>query len=297
MKMIRFALFATVVASVTTVALPSFAETLPQLAAGQSLGRVLDIPTVPNLRDMGGYKTQDGATVERGLVYRSDTFNPMSAEDKGKLGRLNLKNVYDLRTTAEVKVKPDQIPSEVEYHLLNVLEDAKSAAPAQLEALMHQPKKANAILGGGKIEEKFVEGYREFVSLPSAKQSYRTLFLSLADQQKLPAVFHCTTGKDRTGWAAAALLSLLGVPEETVMEDFLASNKYTLPQFKHAIDGFVAGGGDRDIPVAIFGVKREYLEASFDEMEKRHGTIEKYFADGLGIDAEGQKALRELFLK
>jgi len=301
MKLFRFVLFATAIVAVTTASLPSFAEpltgTLAQLAPGQSLGRALDIPTVPNLRDMGGYKTRDGATVERGLVYRSDTFNPMSAQDKGKLERLNLKNVYDLRTTAEVKVKPDQIPSEIEYHLLNVLEDAKSAAPAQLEALMHQPKEANAILGGGKIEEKFIEGYREFVSLPSAKQSYRTLFLSLADQQKLPAVFHCTTGKDRTGWAAAALLSLLGVPEETVMEDFLASNKYTLPQFKHAIDGFIAGGGDRDIPVAIFGVKRAYLEASFDEMEKRYGTIEKYFADGLGIDAEGQKALRDLFLK
>ncbi|MGD8266499.1 MAG: tyrosine-protein phosphatase, partial [Chromatiales bacterium] len=60
---------------------------------------------------------------------------------------------------------------------------------------------------------------------------------------------------------------------------------------------FVAGGGDRDIPVAIFGVKREYLEASFDEMEKRYGTIEKYFADGLGIDAEGQKRLRDLFIR
>jgi protein-tyrosine phosphatase len=297
--MSRFGPAAAIIAVVTTC-LPSFAEThtgsLPQLAAGQSLGRALDIPTVPNLRDMGGYKTRDGATVARGLVYRSDTFNPMSAEDKGKLERLNLKNVYDLRTTAEVKVKPDQVPSGVEHHLLNVLADAKSAAPAQLEALMHQPKKANAILGGGNIEEKFIEGYREFISLPSAKQSYRTLFLSLADQKKLPAVFHCTTGKDRTGWAAAALLSLLGVPEETVMKDFLASNEYTLPQFKHAIDGFVAGGGDRDIPVAIFGVKKEYLEASFDEMEKRYGTIEKYFADGLGIDAEGQEALRDRFI-
>jgi protein-tyrosine phosphatase len=301
MKMIRFGLFATVIAVVTSVSLPSFAETLngflPQLAAGQSLGRALDIPTVPNLRDMGGYKTRDGATVARGLVYRSDTFNPMSAEDKSKLERLNLKNDYDLRTDAEVKVKPDQIPPGVQYHQLNVLADAKSSAPAQLEALLHQPKKANAILGGGKIEAKFIEGYREFVSLPSAKHSYRTLFLSLADQQKLPAVFHCTTGKDRTGWAAAALLLLLGVPRETVMEDFLASNKYTLPQFQHAIDGFVAGGGDRDIPVAIFGVKKEYLEASFDEMEKRYGTIENYFADGLGIDAKGQQALRDLFIK
>jgi protein-tyrosine phosphatase len=270
---------------------------LPKLDAGQSLGHALDIPTVPNLRDMGGYKTRDGATVACGLVYRSDTFHPMSAEDIEKLARLGLKNDYDLRTSAEVKVKPDQVPSGVQYHMLNVLADAKSAAPAQLEALMHQPKKANAALAGGKVEALFIEGYREFVSLPSARQSYRTLFRSLGDPQNLPAVFHCTTGKDRTGWAAAALLTLLGVPEETVMADFMRSNDNTLPQFKHAIESFAAAGGERDIPVAIFGVKRAYLEASFSEMRKHYGTIENYFAKGLGIDAAGQEALRDILLE
>ncbi|MGA8017358.1 MAG: tyrosine-protein phosphatase, partial [Desulfobacterales bacterium] len=232
----------------------------------------------------------------RGLAYRSDTFNPMTAEDIKKLGRLDLKNDYDLRTTAEAKAKPDEMPPGVRYHLLNVLADAKSSAPAELEALLHEPKKANVVLGGGKIEALFMEGYREFVSLPSAKQSYRTLFLSLADRGKAPGVFHCTTGKDRTGWAAAALLTLLGVPKETVMADYMRTNDYTLPQFKHAIDDFVAAGGDRAIAVAVFGVKPEYLEASFDEMQKQYGTIEGYFSEALGIDAAGQKALRDLYL-
>jgi protein-tyrosine phosphatase len=184
----------------------------------------------------------------------------------------------------------------VQYHQLNVLADAKSASPAELEALMHHPKKANETLGGGKIEAMFMEAYREFVSLPSAKQSYRTLFLSLADRRKLPAVFHCTTGKDRTGWAAAVLLTLLGVPKEAVMVDFLRSNDYTLPQFKPVIDRFVAAGGERDIPVAIFGVKASYLEASFEEMQKHYGTIDKYFSEGLGIGPAGQKRLREIYL-
>ena len=202
----------------------SAAGTLPQLPPGQSLGIFLGIPTVPNLRDVGGYKTRDGAIVARGLAYRSDTFNPMTAEDIKKLGRLDLKNDYDLRTTAEAKARPDEMPPGVRYHLLNVLADAKSAAPAELEALLHEPKRANVVLGGGKIEALFMEGYREFVFLPSAKQSYRTLFLSLADRGKAPGVFHCTTGKDRTGWAAAALLTLLGVPKETVMADYLRTN-------------------------------------------------------------------------
>jgi len=269
---------------------------LPQLAPGQSLGLALDIPPVPNLRDVGGYKTRDGATVARALAYRSDTFYPMTAGDDKKLEVLQLKNDYDLRTTAEAKAEPDEMPPGVEYHLLNVLADAKSAAPAELEKLLHEPKKANVALGGGKIEALFEEGYREFIDLPSAKQSYRTLFLSLADLEELPAVFHCTTGKDRTGWAAAALLTLLGVPPETVMEDYMRTNEYTLPQFKRTIDEFVAAGGDRDIAVAVFGVKPEYLQASFDEMHKRYGSIESYFSEGLGIDASGQQALRERFL-
>ena len=108
--------------------------------------------------------------------------------------------------------------------------------------------------------------------------------------------FHCTTGKDRTGWAAAALLTLLDVPKETVMEDYLRSNDYILPLYKKEIDSFVDGGGEPSIPQAIFGVKVEYLEASFDEMETKYGTIENYFSEALGIDATAQKALRDLYL-
>jgi protein-tyrosine phosphatase len=296
----RYALVAAM-AAVTTAIVPGQAQvsngSLPQLTGGQSLGIALQIPTVPNLRDVGGYKTGAGATVARGLVYRSGAFNPMSADDIKKLERVGLKNDYDLRTTSEAKVSPDQMPLGVQYQLLNVLADAKSAAQAELETLMRDPKEANVVLGGGKIEALFMKGYREFISLPSAKHSFHTLFLSLANRQKLPAVFHCTTGKDRTGWAAAALLTLLGVPKETVMADYMRTNDYTIPQFQGTIDGFVAAGGDRAIAIAIFGVKAEYLEASFDEMQKRYGTIEKYFAAGLGINNSGQKALRDLFLR
>ena len=292
---------ATAVALVTFSAMPSIAQpsagTLRQLPSGQSLGIALGISTVPNLRDVGGYKTRDGATVVRGLAYRSGAFNPMSAEDIKKLKRVELMNDYDLRTTAEATARPDEMPPGVRYTLLNVLADAKSAAPTEIEALLHDPKKANVVLGGGRIDALFMEAYREFVSLPSAKQSYRTLFLSLADRQKLPAVFHCTGGKDRTGWAAAALLTLLGVPKATVMADFMRSNEYILPQYQSVIDSFVAADGDRTIPLAVFGVKAEYLQASFDEMQKRYGTIEKYFSDGLGIDAIGQSALRDLYLE
>jgi protein-tyrosine phosphatase len=294
-------LHAAAVVTITTAAsLPALAQmpsaSLPILAPGQSLGLALGMKTVPNLRDVGGYETSDGRTVARGVAYRSDTFNPMSTEEIKKLKLLALKNDYDLRTTAEVKAMPDAIPPGVKYHLLNVLADEKGAAAAELEALLHQPKKANELLGDGKIEAMFMQVYREFLTLPSAKQSYSKLFGDLANPQMAPGVFHCTTGKDRTGWAAAALLTLLGVPKETVMADYMRTNDYTLPQFQHAIDAFVAGGGERSIAIAVLGVKPEYLEASLDEMQKQYGSIESYFSEGLGIDSAGQKALRERFL-
>lgn len=103
------------------------------------------------------------------------------------------------------------------------------------------------------------------------------------------------TGKGRNGWAAASLLTLRGVLKKTIMADFMRTNDYTLPLFNPVADEFAAAGGDRAIAEAVFGVKAEYLEASFDEMQKRYGKIQRYFSEGLGIDAAGQNALRVLY--
>lgn len=270
----------------------AFTQAAITATPGQSLG----ITSVPNLRDVGGYKTGNGSTVARGLVYRSDQLSKISPGDMEKLTGLKLQNDYDLHTAEEREKRPDELPLGVAYVWLNVLADSPQAGPAHVEELMKNPKQANAVLGGGKAEAAFRQGYREFVSLPSAKTAFRKLFLLLGDRKQLPALFHCTTGKDRTGWAAAALLTLLGVPRETVYADYLRSNDYIIPAYQKAIDAFVAGGGDPTIPAAILGVKKEYLDAAFDEMEKKYGSIEKYFSEGLGIAAAQQKAIRELYL-
>jgi protein-tyrosine phosphatase len=266
------------------------AQAATETAPGQSLG----ITTVPNFRDLGGYKTSDDITVASGLVYRANQLCGISPDDMEKIAKLNLKNAYDLRTAEERDKRPDELPPGVNYVVVDVLADSPQAGPAQLEKLMQDPKAANVELGGGKVEAGFQKSYREFVSLPSAKREFSKMFFALGDKKQLPAVFHCTTGKDRTGWAAAALLTLLGVPKDVVMEDYLRSNDYILPAYQKVIDGFVAAGGDPDIPRAILGVKKEYLDAAFDKMQKKYGTIEKYFAEGLGIYAAKQKAMREL---
>lgn len=268
------------------------ADTPAQVTPGQSLG----IASVPNLRDLGGYQTASGAPVAVGLVYRSNQLSGITPEDMEKIAALGLKVDYDLRTSDEKDARPDELPEGVEYVWLDVLADSPQAGPAMLEKLMVNPEEANAALGGGQAEEGFKASYREFVSLPSAKAEFRELFLGLGDKEQLPALFHCTTGKDRTGWSAAALLTLLGVPQDIVMEDYLRSNDYIIPMYQEVIDGFVAAGGEEGIPLAILGVKQEYLDAAFEEMETQYGTIEKYFSEGLGIDASQQQALRDLYL-
>jgi protein-tyrosine phosphatase len=278
--------------TLTVISSVAHSDVATNVQAGQSLG----ITSVPNLRDLGGYKTKDGKTVVSGLVYRSNQLSGISPEDMQQLDGLKLKNAFDLRTKEERNKRPEELPPGVNYVVLDVLADSPQAGPAQLEKLMADPKAANAELGGGKVEEAFKASYREFVSLSSAQREFRNLFLALGDKAQLPSLFHCTTGKDRTGWAAAALLTLLDVPRDKVYEDYLRSNDYILPAYKKAIDGFVEAGGNAEIPKAILGVKKEYLDAAFVEMQTRYGSIENYFSEGLGIDTAQQQAIRKLLL-
>jgi protein-tyrosine phosphatase len=263
------------------------------VAPGTSLG----IASVPNLRDAGGYTTADGSVVRRGVAYRSNQLNPISAPDMKKLAALGLKNDFDLRTAEERETKPDELPAGVKNVWLNVLADAKGISPAEVDKLLSDPKAANEALGGGKATAAFVKTYREFITLPSANTAFRQLFVELGEKSQLPSLYHCTTGKDRTGWASAALLTLLGVPEDKVYEDYLRSNEYILPAYKTFIDHFVAAGGDPSIPQALLGVKAEYLQASFDQVKTQYGSLESYFEKGLGIDRAGQQKLRDRFLQ
>jgi protein-tyrosine phosphatase len=285
-----FALQVAAVALPLTSAIPVFAQDAP----GTSFG----IASVPNLRDVGGYSTRDGTVVRRGLVFRSDQLNPITPDDMKKIAALGLKENFDLRTEAERDKLPDQLPPGVKEIWLDVLADDKGAGPAHVMELLADPKKANAVLGSGKAADQFITAYREFTRLPSANSAYRELFLKLGAQEgpSQISLFHCTTGKDRTGWAGAALLTLLGVPKDVVYQDYLRSNDYILPAYKDFIDHFVAGGGDLSIMHDILGVKAEYLDASFDEVNTRYGSIEGYFEKGLGIDRAGQQRLRKRFL-
>jgi protein-tyrosine phosphatase len=139
--------------------------------------------------------------------------------------------------------------------------------------------------------------YCDMVTLPSAKKALGDFLNALAKPASAPALFHCSSGKDRTGWATAVLLTVLGVPKDQIIKDFEKSNDYILPPQKSVIDNFVQQGGEKGIMPAVLGIKAIYLEAAFAEVNRVYGSFDRYLTEGLGIDAVKQKAIRDAFLE
>lgn len=260
-------------------------------------GRRIDIALLPNLRDIGGYPTAGGGRVRTGQLYRSTELNHLAGEDLDRFAALGVRVVFDLRTAAEREAEPDVVPPGTEQVVCDVLADAQDAAPAQLLKAVADPVAAEQMLGEGRASRLFEHGYREIVGLPSALRAYRAFFTAIAQDTGRPALFHCTTGKDRTGWAAAATLLLLGVSQDDVLHDYELTNRDLLPALKPVFEHFRAAGGDRRLLEPVLGVRASYLEAALDEMRQRFGSIEGYFGDGLGIDADGQRRLRDALVE
>jgi protein-tyrosine phosphatase len=260
-------------------------------------GQRIPMISVPNLRDLGLWPTRDGGRVRPGLLFRSTELDKLAGADMTVFAGLGIRSVYDLRTEPERRAQPDRLPAGTQHVVLDVFKDSKDAAPAQLLKVASDPKAAEEMLGDGRAVTLFVGGYREIIGLSSARAAYHRLFSDLALSKHRPALFHCTTGKDRTGWAAAAMLMLLGVADDLVMKEYLLTNTELLPALKPVFDAFQAKGGDPELLRPVFGVLPEYLEAAIGEMRKEYATIEGYFSEGLQIDTDGQRALRAAFVQ
>ncbi|UDY25254.1 tyrosine-protein phosphatase [Nocardioides sp. Kera G14] len=265
--------------------------------------RSLDLAEDPNLRDAGGYRTVTGQWVKEGVVLRGQEMSTsLSSATKAALDGLGLTTVYDFRTTAEVTSKPDYVPAGATRVSVNVLGDGTSVTTSNLTS----PADAVELMKQAEIM---------MVDAPSAVTSYQTLFHGIQSAAG-PSLYHCTAGKDRTGWASAALLTLLGVPADTVMKDYLLSNEYYFKTtgtatlnyvWQQTHDGYLAQGATEaaataaaDAAKAIYTpmmeVRAEYLQAGLDRVAQEYGTIEGYFTKGLGFTASDIAALRAKLL-
>lgn len=253
--------------------------------------RALHLATAPNFRDIGGYRTADGQWVKSGLIFRSDQLNRLNDRDLAAIDALGPSLVVDLRTQSERDREPDRIPPRGRALILDVAADASGSLGGDI-------RKAEAAIAAGKGAEMLIDANRDFVSRPSARAAYGELLRRLIDGGQEPLIYHCTAGKDRTGWATAMLLALLGVPRETVMADYLRSNTY-LQAKNEATMKLLATSGEGINPAflePVLTVRPEYLQSAFDEVDRTYGSMEAYAREGLGLSDLDIAILRRKYL-
>ncbi|WP_291794759.1 tyrosine-protein phosphatase [Brevibacterium sp.] len=275
----------------------SGADAVGTAGASGTSAAVPVIPTLPNLRDLGGHRTTDGRRVRAGILYRSVDLSRVDADGLDVLQGLGIRTVFDLRTAPECEQRPDRLPAGAHRVALDVLRDSQQTAPAQMATFFEDAVKAEEFLGGGRAVEHLAQAYRDIVSLPSALEAYSGYFRGLLAADGSASLVHCTTGKDRTGWAAASLLLTLGVEPDAVMADYLRTNTDLLPALQPVFDQFAEAGGSPEMLRPVLGVREEYLVTALAEADARFGGIEGYVREGLGLSEDELTRLRSLFLE
>lgn len=145
------------------------------------------------------------------------------------------------------------------------------------------------------IEEMMVSLYSR-IPLEWSEQ-YKAFFRIISDTSNLPLVFHCTAGKDRTGMASAMLLTILGIEDEIVRNEYELSNYYRFEENQSYLTMMEQSGISLEIARGLMGVKGKYLDAVFGEISEQHGSLEEYFSTALELSEEEKDNLRAIYLR
>lgn len=251
--------------------------------------RHLNLEGAPNFRDLGGYATEDGRVVRWGLFYRSDNLHELTDQDLERVSELGIHLVCDFRSPDEREEEPDRLPA--------------NDPPAVAELAVWDPsfssqafreKFESGDLDDVDFGEILVEGNRKFATQFSPL--YAAMFELITNPANLPVVVHCTAGKDRAGFASALILKVLGVPMETIYEDYLLTNFYTEEKIDRMVTTVRVASlfqVDEAQLRMVMGVERRFLEAAFDEIDKQYGSFDNYRREALGIGDEELASFRE----
>jgi protein-tyrosine phosphatase len=250
--------------------------------------RILDVPGAINLRDFGGYETTDGRRVRTGVLFRSGMLAGLTDAGRAAIRALDIALICDLRRDDERVAEPTPFPSH-EPRQIQIAIDPGSGI-ALREAM------ARTSVGLDDRIRYMVEINRELVRDHAAE--YRRMFDAFESVQDGAFLLHCAAGKDRTGFGVASILFALGVPRDTIVEDYLLTNAamdfegFILPRLKDAY-----GEIDVDAAKALSGVRLDYIEAALDEVEANHGSFDVYLERALGVDSARRAALRARYLE
>jgi protein-tyrosine phosphatase len=254
-----------------------------------------DLVGAPNGRDLGGLVGADGRRVRAGGLIRSGALGRLTDEDLPVLGRLGVACVVDLRDSSEIAAAP---PNRL------------AGAPRVVHLPVHDPGDplftyvSSVLLGHdlGAVPARAAGGtpaamaaiYRWFVTGAPARARFSAAVRLAARPENLPLLFHCSAGKDRTGWLAVILLTALGVDEAAIRTDYLCSNELTESLREVLLRAMRSRrpGLDVDAVRPVLEVRAEYLDAAYDEVARVYGTFDRYLRGGLGLQDGVLAALR-----
>jgi protein-tyrosine phosphatase len=232
-----------------------------------------------NFRDVGGYLTVSGQRVRRGQVFRSDHLAGLTADDVARLQALGVGHSLDFRGVAEFTATPYDIPGVTRVALT-----IEPTVIARMQALVAQ----GIVPTTDETVELMRETYRDFVNRNA--DTYGR-FLKHLLEQPTPQVFHCTAGKDRTGFAAALLLSALGVDRDTIEHDYLLTNQL------YRRDPRLEGKGHPHVMQVLWQVQPAFLHAAFEAVDTQHGGMREYLHGAIGLSPQELAELQRLLLE
>jgi protein tyrosine/serine phosphatase len=225
-----------------------------------------------NFRDLGGYATADGRVTKWRTMFRADGVHRLTAEDLAPLG---IRTVVDLRTPLEIEERGKFTHDEVGYHHLPVLQETWERDSVDIAG----------------PEERFLAN-RYLEMLDSGRETIPMALRLLADPESVPLVFHCAAGKDRTGVVAALTLSLLGVPDETITQDYALSTNATqklIAWLKVEYPDRIAEIESQ--PTSFMSSPAEAMHLFLADLREHHGSVERY-AESVGVEPETIDGLR-----
>lgn len=251
----------------------------------------------PNFRDIGGYTANDGRQVRWGTVYRSGELNKLSDRDLDKLAELGLRTVVDLRSDAEIAALGEpRLPDGVRVLPIPV-------ASGNLVQDIIPPLLAGDF---SKVPPDLLISVNRRLARSSGPR-FGQLLRTLTDPKQHPVVFHCTLGKDRTGFAAAVVLMALGVSWEQVVADYLLSNELRRTENERmlamirSMSAKARSVSEDEVDLArvrsLLFVDPSAIEAAREEMISQSGSVGEYVVEGLGLNAHEVDALRDGLLQ
>lgn len=257
---------------------------------------LLGITSGRNFRELGGYRTLSGKKIKFHKLLRTGNLANLSPFDLTYLHDYGVKYVVDFRSDAEVKRQPDRLPKDVIY----------DHDPVFSEDLTNSSKSMNDLDAQSKDDPNFgfnhmLLAYEDMIQSASAQKAYRRFFkLLLAnDQPKKALIFHCTAGKDRTGFGALLILTALGVPLYTIKQDYLFTNQATQSFIQGMLDRERAAGKNANTLQTIRdiqSVQPAYLNHALKVLNDNYGSMNNYLRTVMQFSAADLLELRQIYL-